>query len=251
MGCVLHVLKLCPWRRCLHMFPCACLTTLSFIDILRIDRISQILRRIFPLTRRAVWRQIDRSRLRQNHWLRFRHGWTFTGSRFLTSHWHGALLSDRIRKKITEMAAREYGETHKIEQTRKIVPFVTRKTPSSQHVSKLVLMSTYLIWIFGSKLIEQPNKRNSVGSGNTSHFRASSLEKSSWWQLHCLQKCTTETRLKKNVCWWVRNPHLTIAQILAFRIPRLKALGLEYWMTDIFEPFHHLSDCSIPCPSSV
>ena len=53
------------------------------------------------------------------------------------------------------MAAREHRETHKIEQTRKIVPFVTRKTPSTQRVSKLVLMSTYLIWIFGSKLIEQ------------------------------------------------------------------------------------------------
>ena len=76
----------------------------------------------------------------------------------------------------------------KIEQTRKTVPFVTRKTPHSQHVSKLVLMSTYLIWIFGSKLIEQPNKRNSVGSGNTSHCRASSLEKTSWWQLHLSSK---------------------------------------------------------------
>ena len=39
------------------------------------------------------------------------------------------------------------------------------------------LVSIYLIWIFGVQIdsIEQPIKSNSVGSGNTSHCRASSL----------------------------------------------------------------------------
>ena len=27
-----------------------------------------------------------------------------------------------------------------------------------------------------------------------------------WSQLRCLQRCTTETLLEKNVCWWVRDP---------------------------------------------
>ena len=42
------------------------------------------------------------------------------------------------------------------------------------------------------------------------------LWQSSWSQLHYLQKWTTETRLEKNVRWWVRNPHLTVVRILAF-----------------------------------
>ena len=56
---------------------------------------------------------------------------------------------------------------------------------SEQFVSKLLtslraswfLVSMYLIWILGSKFnsIEQPIKRNSVGSGNMSHCRASSF----------------------------------------------------------------------------
>ena len=82
------------------------------------NQMSQVLRRISLGAPRAAWHQVDRFRI-----------WTFTGSRFLTSLRHGALLSDRIRKKIAEMAAREHGETHHVEQTEKMIPLVTRKNP--------------------------------------------------------------------------------------------------------------------------
>ena len=65
-------------------------------------------------------------------------GETFTGSRFLSSLRHGTLLPDRTRKKITEMAAREHREIHNVEQTKKMIPLITRKTLFGQHVSELV-----------------------------------------------------------------------------------------------------------------
>ena len=71
MVCVLHVLKLCRWSHCPYKFPCTCLTTLSFIDIHRIDRISQSLRRKFPRAPRAKEDKVDGSRLRRNHSLCF------------------------------------------------------------------------------------------------------------------------------------------------------------------------------------
>ena len=79
-----------------YRFPRTSLTTLSFFDIPRIDRISKILRRIFPRPPRAAWHQVDGSRLRWNHWFRLRHRRTFTGSRCLTSlTWRSAFRSDQ------------------------------------------------------------------------------------------------------------------------------------------------------------
>ena len=42
---------------------------------------------------------------------------------------------------------------------------------------------------------------------------------------------STETGLEKNVCWWVRNPHLTIAQHLAcfFQLVTLVLVLLMEW----------------------
>ena len=40
-------------------------------------------------------------------------------------------------------------------------------------------------------------------------------------KIHCLQKCTTETRLEKTVCLWVRNPQLAIDQHLGCSSPCL------------------------------
>ena len=111
-----------------HKSPDASMITLSFFVVLRIDPTSQVLRKIFLRAPRAVWHQVDRFRPRWNHWSWLCHGWTFTGSRFLTSLWHGALLSDRISKKIAELAAREHRETHYVEQTKKMIPLVTWKT---------------------------------------------------------------------------------------------------------------------------
>ena len=112
----------------LHKFPCARQITLSVIADLQIDWISQVKWRIFPRAARAVQNQVDWSRLRWNRWSWLCHWWTFTGSRILTSLWHGALRSDRIRKKMAKMAAREHREIHDVEQTEKMIQFVTRKT---------------------------------------------------------------------------------------------------------------------------
>ena len=66
------------------------------------------------------------------------------------------------------------------------------------------LVSSYLIWIFGSELILLSNQSSAT-----------------LWVLDTclivgLRFLTTIliTRLEKNVCWWVRDPHLTIAQHL-------------------------------------
>ena len=127
-----------------HRFPGARMTASFFIDIHQIDWIAQNLRRVLPRTQRVVQHQIHGSRLRHRRirWLWFCHRWTFIGSRFLSSLWHGTLLPDRIRKKITEMAAREHREIHNVEQTKKMIPFITCETPFCQHVSELVLVST-------------------------------------------------------------------------------------------------------------
>ena len=140
----------------------------------------------------CVKHQVDWSRLRWNHWFWLRHRWTFTGSRFLTSLWHGALLSDRITKKIAEVAPRVHRETHYVEQTKNAWNFLWSECQQVGFFG--VTVFNFFLWT------------------------------SSWWQLHCHQKCTTETRLEKNVCWWVPYPHLTIAQPLVFSFQ----LGFEF-----------------------
>ena len=101
---------------------------------------------------------------------RFAIGEPSLGSRFLVSLWHGALLSDRNRKKIAETAARDHQETPHVKQTKKMVALATRETLFGWHVSK---------WIFGVHIsdvdfwfqvdsAEQPIKRSSVGSGHVS-----------------------------------------------------------------------------------
>ena len=186
----------------LYKFPCASLTTLSFIDILRIDQISLILRRIFPRSQRAVWHQINGSPLRQ---IRFRHRWTFAASRFLPSLWHCALLSDRIRKKIAEMTAIEHW--HDVALTKKMVPLVTRATHFGYQ--QIWFGSLVVSWFCGTT-----NQAQLCGFWTRVSLSGFFPLWSFWWQLRCLQKCTAETRLEKNVCWWVRNPKLTITQPL-------------------------------------
>ena len=64
--------------------------------------------------------------------------------------------------------------------------------------------------------VEQPIKRNSVGSGYVSHRWTSSFDNHLDNSIIVFKKCTTETHLEKSVCWWVRDPHLPIAQPPAF-----------------------------------
>ena len=64
-----------------------------------------------------------------------------------------------------------------VEQTQKMIPFITCEISLCQHVCELVFGVNVFdldFWV-QSDSIEQPIKSNSVGSGNMSHCRASSL----------------------------------------------------------------------------
>ena len=64
-----------------------------------------------------------------------------------------------------------------VEQTQKMIPFITCEVSLCQHVCELVLGVTVFDLDLGVQIdsIKQPIKSNSVGSGNMSHCRASSL----------------------------------------------------------------------------
>ena len=68
-------------------------------------------------------------------------------------------------------------EMANVEQTQKMVPLITCEITLCQYVCELVLGVNVFDLDFGVQIdsIAQPIKRNSVGSGNTSHCRASSL----------------------------------------------------------------------------
>ena len=70
------------------------------------------------------------------------------------------------------MATREHRETHNVEQTEKMIPFVTRKTSFGWSVGGLVFGVTIsdLDRGFQNDPVEQPIKRNSVGSGHECVF---------------------------------------------------------------------------------
>ena len=64
-----------------------------------------------------------------------------------------------------------------VEQTQKMIPFITCEFSLGQFVSELVFGVNVFDLDFGVQIdsIEQLIKSNSVGSGNLSHYRASSL----------------------------------------------------------------------------
>ena len=65
-----------------------------------------------------------------------------------------------------------------IEQTQRMIPFVTCEISFGQNVSQLVFGVDVLDLDFGVQInsIEQPIKSNSVGSGNMSHCRTPSFD---------------------------------------------------------------------------
>ena len=133
----------------------------------------------------------------------------------LASLWHGALLSGRIRKTIAAMAAREHWEIHNVEQTEKMIPLITFETSFGQHVSELffgVNIFDLDFWLPMDSVYKQEQLCEFWTRVSLLDFVFWS---SSWWQLRHLQRCTTQTRFEKNVCLWVRRPHLTIDQRLA------------------------------------
>ena len=75
------------------------------------------------------------------------------------------------------MAARDHREIHHVEQTKKMAPLVTRRILFGWYVGKLVFGGNIFdldLW-FHFDSVEQPVKRNSVGSGHVSHLWTSSF----------------------------------------------------------------------------
>ena len=64
-----------------------------------------------------------------------------------------------------------------VKQTQKMIPFITCEISLGQNVCELVFGVNVFNLDFGVQIdsIEQPIKSNSVGPGNMSHCRASSL----------------------------------------------------------------------------
>ena len=64
-----------------------------------------------------------------------------------------------------------------VEQTQKMIPFITCESSLCQHVCEVVFGVNISNLDFGVQTdsIKQPIKSNSVGSGNMSHCRTSSL----------------------------------------------------------------------------
>ena len=87
-----------------------------------------------------------------------------------------------------------------VEQTQKIVPFITCEISMCQCVCELVLGVNVFDFDLGVQIdsIKQPIKSNSVGSGNMSHCRTSSLYDHLDDNFRCLQKCATELPHEKN-----------------------------------------------------
>ena len=108
------------------------------------------------------------------------------------------LLSDRIRKKSLKWL-QEHRETHNVEQTKKMIPFVTRKFSFGWHVGEMVYIFD-LGLEFRIDPVEQPIIRNSMGSGHVSQRGTSSFDNHLDYSFVVLKECTTETRLEKNVC---------------------------------------------------
>ena len=80
-----------------------------------------------------------------------------------------------------------------VEQTQKMVPLITCEISLCQYVCELVLGVNVFDLDLGVQIdsIELPIKCNSVGSGNMSHCRASSLDDHLDSLLRCLQRYST------------------------------------------------------------
>ena len=146
-----------------HQFPDAREHRLVFFDIPWIDGIAQILRRVLHRTQRVVQHQIRGSGLRHRriYWLWFCHRWTFTGSRFLSSLWHGTLFPDRIRK-LLKWLQENIKKFMMLNQRRRWFHSSRVELPLVSMSASWFLVSTYLIWIFGSKLILSNNQSSAT-----------------------------------------------------------------------------------------
>ena len=105
-----------------------------------------------------------------------------------------------------------------VKQTQKMILFITFEISLAQHVYELVFWCQYLWFRFWS-----PNWFCEINQSCATlcvRIPVSSLHFCHWWsslsQLRCLRKCTTGTRLEKNLRLWWRSPHATITNISVF-----------------------------------
>ena len=200
----------------------------SFIGILRIDQIHQI-----------VWRDFLALRVtRHQAWSRFRHRRVFVRSRLLTSIWHGALLSILIvRKKITVMATREHRETqcwtNEDDSIRLVKNFLLSKCLRVDFWCPPTFFDLDLGFQFYP--VEEPIKRQHVffldtclivGLLSLIILITASLS---------LKRCATETRLEQNVCQWVHNPLQTDQPFAFWHF----GSWLGNWVSHQFPGCHH------------
>ena len=153
-----HLRTFASWIWCdPRMSPYASMITLLFIVVHRIDRMSQVLRKIPLRAPQVALHKVDRCSPHWNHW-----SWRCRRKSlldlFLT--WRSAFRSDQ--KEISKMAAREHPETHHVEQTKQMIPLVTRKLPLVRISANEFWVSTYLIWILGSNLILWNNQSSAT-----------------------------------------------------------------------------------------
>ena len=71
------------------------------------------------------------------------------------------------------MDARNHGITHNVEQTEKMIPFITSETAFRQNVSEVAFvidLNDFVFWVQVNS-VKWPVERNSVVSGHVSHNR--------------------------------------------------------------------------------
>ena len=197
-----------------YKFLCTGLTTLSFIDNARIDRITQMLQRIFPRAPRAgvtpSWRvssslerlvfcsAIGAPSLEVASWPPFDMALCFP------------IGSER---KLMKLLQKKHRQTHVVDQTKKKVPLVKL----SHWLACQQLVLTCFIWIFGSKLILSNNQLKGILCVLDTWIIVGLLSSIIILIVISLtsKMYNWDSPSKVCVCWWVRNRHLTIDQHLA------------------------------------
>ena len=199
-----------------YKFPCTSLTTLSFVSILQVDRISQILRRIFPLRNTKLSGLVfagiigcgfatGEPSLEVASWPLFDMALCFPiGSERKLLKW----LQENVEKFIMLHKRRRWFHSSRVKLT-----FV-----------KMSAICFFGVHIFDSDLRFQVDSFRTTHQAPLCGFLHTRLIVGLRPLIIILMtaslssKITTETRLEKNVCWCERNPHLTIAQPLAFSL---------------------------------
>ena len=154
----------------------------SFMCVLRMDQRSQ-----------TPWRNFLAPRVTR----------PFVRNRILTSFWHGTLLSEPSERKPLKWLQENIEKLIMLNKRRRWFHwFRDELTFFDQNVCVLVFWCQHF-W-FGSWVpnwsCRTANQEQLCGFWTRVSSLDFSLWLSFWWQHHCLQRCTIETHLEKNVC---------------------------------------------------